>query len=745
MPSSEQEQIKVGYFPVQGMSCSACAVSVESILNKLPGVKSALVNFATAEVVVEYEASVTPEMLNDTVKSIGYGLDLQNVKTNEVRKKEEESYEIFRKNSIGASIFTIPVFVIGMFFMDWSPGKWVSMVLSTPVLFVFGKSFFISAFKKIRHGMVNMDTLVALSTGIAYVFSAFNTAFPQFWLRNNLTPHVYFEAATVIITFVLLGKMLEEKAKSNTNFALKQLIGLTPDKVNRISSNGEIENVSINEINKGNVLLIQPGEKIPVDGMVISGESYVDESMINGEPIPVLKQNDDKVFAGTINQKGSFRFKAEKVGKDTFLSGIIETVKKAQSSKAPMQKLADKIASIFVPTVLILSVLTFLIWIVFGGDQKYTHAFLAAVSVLVIACPCALGLATPTAIMVGIGKGAENHILIRNAAVLEKAGMVDTVVLDKTGTITTGRPNVSNFIKGPEFDEKHHYDLLNEIESNSEHPLAEAVIRYIKPFLNKKITISNFKSLTGKGVEAKGENGIRYMVGNERLVSEFGFKNKQPWFKDDSKENTGKTIVYFADSQNILAVIVIEDTIKEDSKNAIQSLISKNIDVIMLTGDGEGSAKYVASQTGIKHYKANQLPFNKYIEIEGLKQNGKKVAMVGDGINDAPALALADVSIAMSHGTDIAMNVSDITLIGSNLYSIVNAIKIAVETTKTIKQNLFWAFIYNLIGIPVAAGILYPLNGFMLNPMIAGGAMALSSVSVVLNSLRLKKLKIHRN
>ena len=511
-------------------------------------------------------------------------------------------------------------------------------------------------------------------------------------------------------------------------------MGLQPKTVMVIQPDGTEKQVAIEEVNVGAIILVKPGEKIAVDGMVISGHSYVDESMLSGEPVPVLKKENEKVFAGTINQKGSFQFKAVKVGKETMLAQIIRMVQDAQGSKAPVQKLVDKIAGIFVPIVIGIAILTFIAWIVLGGDNAVAQALLAAVTVLVIACPCALGLATPTAIMVGVGKGAENGILIKDAESLELARKVTAIVLDKTGTITEGRPQVTGIKWLDDADATK--DVLLSIEKQSEHPLAEAVVKNLEG--TPAVVLSHFDSITGKGAKATYKEET-YYVGNKKLLAENNIviadsllNQAEEWGKES------KTVIWFANSKQALSVIAISDKIKETSVQAIKELQDMNIELYMLTGDNEATAKAIAAQTGIKHYKAEVLPQHKADFIKELQQQGKTVAMVGDGINDSTALATADVSIAMGKGSDIAMDVAKMTIISSDLTKIPQAIRLSKQTVATIKQNLFWAFIYNLIGIPLAAGILYPINGFLLNPMIAGAAMALSSVSVVSNSLRLK-------
>jgi Cu2+-exporting ATPase len=724
-------------FPVLGMTCASCAGSAESIVKYEPGVIDASVNYATGNLTVEY----LPNMANATklqkaVQGIGYDLLI----VEEIKQQESletihaEKFKKLKNKTIWAVILSLTVVTIDMFFMDMPYGKEIMWAFSTPVVLWLGKDFFINAWKQAKHRSANMDTLVALSTGIAYIFSVFNMLFMDFWHQRGLHTHVYFEAAAVVIAFILLGKLLEEKAKENTSTAIKKLMGLQPKNVMVIAADGTEKQTAIEEVNVDDIIMVKPGEKIAVDGMVTSGNSYVDESMLSGESVPVLKTVNEKVFAGTINQKGSFQFKAVKVGKETMLAQIIKMVQDAQGSKAPVQKLVDKIAGIFVPVVIGIAILTFVLWIILGGENGLVQGLLAAVTVLVIACPCALGLATPTAIIVGVGKGAENGILIKDAESLELAKKVNAIVLDKTGTITQGRPEVTS-IQWLNNDDTTKAILLS-IEKQSEHPLAEAVVKHLGGVATT--ALSNFDSITGKGAKAEYNNET-YFVGNKKLLAENNIAiAEQLQNQSDEWGKQSKTVIWFANSKEALSVIAISDKIKETSVQAIKEMQGMGIELYMLTGDNEATAKAIAEQTGILHYKAEALPQHKADFVKELQQQGKVVAMVGDGINDSTALATADISIAMGKGSDIAMDVAKMTIISSDLTKIPQAIRLSKQTVATIKQNLFWAFIYNLIGIPLAAGILYPINGFLLNPMIAGAAMALSSVSVVSNSLRLK-------
>ena len=701
----------------------------------------------------------------------GYGLlwsdDESGDELAEAQKKaHEEYYYQVKTRTIASILLSIPVIIIGMGFMDWTPGRWISLVLSLPVLFYFGRHFYVNAWKQARHGQSNMDTLVALSTGIAFLFSLFNTLFPQVLLSRGYEVHVYYEAAVVIIAFVSLGKWLEERAKSNTSTALKKLMGLQPKNVHiwmakdsadrsSLSDNfdvqqGEEQVMPLKWVKEGQIIIVRPGEHVPVDGQVIFGESYVDESMITGEPIGVLKKKGERVYAGTINQKGSFYFIAEKVGKQTYLSQIISRVQQAQGSKAPVQKLVDRIAGVFVPFVLGIAVLSMVVWMVVGGQEMITQAILAAVAVLVIACPCALGLATPTAIMVGIGKGAEHQILIKDAQSLELAHKVDTVVLDKTGTLTQGRPALTDekwFLDGLEKEQSSVAAIIWAIEHQSEHPLSEAFLAHYQSDYNSsedKIVLTRFESMTGKGVEAEDQEGNSYTLGS---ISYLRDRYKNQWNAEvlSSQEDQfrqwegqAKTVIGFIMNEELRALFALADPLKPTAKGGIDALGRQGLRVIMLSGDSSKTAEAVAKELGIEEVWAQMLPEQKADKIRALQAQGCIVAMVGDGINDSEALVAADVSVAMGQGSDIAMDVAKVTLISSDPGLLAKAFTLSHDTVRGIRQNLFWAFIYNIIGIPIAAGVLYPFNGFLLDPMIAGAAMAFSSVSVVTNSLRLK-------
>ena len=761
-------------FPILGMSCAACAARVDKTLNKQPGVCQASVNYAAATALVEYDpAQTSPEALQHAVQEAGYNLIITHDEhtANEVEEAHAKKYQSLKQRTTWAILLAIPIAVIGMGFMDRPWAGWVTWALSTPVVFALGRSFFGNAWKQLKHGSANMDTLVACSTGVAYLFSVFNLFFPDFWLSRGITPHVYFESSAVIIAFILLGRLLEERAKGNTSQAIKKLMGLQPKTVTLVISNEELrmkneeclgmpngnssfggeadilhssfKEVPINQVKPGDIIMVKPGERIAVDGVVTEGSSYVDESMLSGEPVPVAKLKDAKVYAGTINQKGSFRFRANKVGTDTLLARIIHLVQDAQGSKAPVQKLVDKVAAVFVPVIMGIAVLSFALWMVFDPSEGFTHGLLALVTVLIIACPCALGLATPTAIMVGIGKGAERGILIKDAESLEIARKVNAVILDKTGTVTEGHPAVQHILWADE-KARQYAPVLLALERKSEHPLAEAILLNEELRMNnEELGVESFESLTGRGVKGVYK-GVAYYAGNHRLTEG---KRIAPNLQEAASawEAEAQTVVWFANETEALAVIAIADRIKPSSIEAIRTLQAEGIEVHLLTGDNEKTAQAIARQAGIAHYRAGLLPQDKAAYVRQLQQTGKAVAMVGDGINDSAALAGADLSIAMGSGSDIAMDVAKMTLISSDLRKIPEALRLSRLTVRTIRQNLFWAFIYNMVGVPIAAGVLYPINGFLLNPMIGGAAMAFSSVSVVTNSLRLRRKRLSDN
>jgi P-type Cu2+ transporter len=734
-------------YPISGMSCANCALNVEKTLKRQPGIANASVNFADSSVLVEFnsgEADALP--LQSALRSAGYDLIIEE---HSAKKREEEHqarFKALKAKTIFAISLSVPVMVISMFFMNPSDGRagipftnLIMLALTLPVLLWSGRYFFINAVKQARQGTANMDTLVAMSTGIAFLFSVFNTFFPHFWHVRGLHPHVYYEASAAVIAFILVGKLLEERAKSRTSSAIKKLMGLQPSIVTKVDENGQETAVPVHLVKRGDSVRVRPGDKIPVDGDILSGYSFIDESTMTGESIPSEKVAGDKVFAGTLNMNGSFIMTAGQVGSETMLSRIIETVRLAQGSKAPVQKIVDRIAGIFVPVVIAISILSFIVWMAFGGENALPHALMAMVTVLVIACPCALGLATPTAIMVGMGRGAQNGILIKDAESLETIHRVNAIVLDKTGTITEGKPMVTGIEWHNSPRDRHESErILHAIEKQSSHPLAIAVTRYLNTLTSDPVIGDQFENLSGKGIRARF-NGKIYLVGNMKLMDEQNVEISQNNIPEGEKAaGESKTMIYFACDVTLLATIYLADKIRETSSKAIRDLKNQGIGVYMLSGDNLQTARDVAEKVGIIHFSANFLPADKADFIQQLQREKKIVAMAGDGINDSQALVQADVSIAMGKGSDVAMEVAGMTLVTSDLRQISKAIRLSKLTVQTIHQNLFWAFIYNLIGIPIAAGALYPLWGFMLNPMIAAAAMAMSSVSVVSNSLRLR-------
>lgn len=726
-------------YNVLGMSCASCVAHVQKALQKEKGVTDARVNLANHVAQIEFDPKTTsPQKLKKAVDSIGFELIIEGKTKDEIKAIQAEDLSGLKHKTLLAVIFIIPLATIAMGFHTMPYANYIMWVLATPFLY-FGSQFYIGAWKQLKHKTSNMDTLVALSTGIAYLFSISTTLFPDFWRNHGMEPHVYFEVTGMVITFILIGRYLEARAKQGTATAIEQLIGLQPNTATLVK-NGEFIEIKIEDVKIGDELLVKPGEKIAVDGVVTNGNSFVDESMITGEPLAAEKNLNDKVFAGTINQTGNFHYQAEKIGKDTLLSQIIRMVEEAQGSQAPIQKTVDKIASIFVPVVVIISIITFFAWFILSPDNGVVQGLLSMITVLIIACPCALGLATPTAIMVGTGKGASNGILIKGAEALERTKKVTAIVLDKTGTITEGKPEVAAMTWNGEEDSELK-NILYSIESYSEHPLSHAIKKHLE---NDATLLTNIKvnTLPGRGLSATVDDK-KYFIGNEKLLKDESIdidKNIMRWTTDSADKSN--TLVYFASSEKVYAVIAIADKIKPTSKEAIAKLQDGGIKIYMLTGDNQQSADLIAKQVGIKNVTASVLPAEKTVFIQKLQQEGEVVAMVGDGINDSGALAVADVSIAMGHGSDIAIDVAQVTIISSDLNKVSQAIKLSKATVSTIHTNLFWAFIYNIIGIPIAAGILYPICGFLLNPMIAGAAMALSSVSVVSNSLRLKMKRI---
>ncbi len=704
----------------------------------------------------QYSCPMHPEIIRDEPGDCSIcGMDLVPVKAN--TSAEEKKYRQLLKKFWIAVGFTLPVFFIAMSEMipnnplysllELKYWNWIQFSLSLPVVFYATWMFFERAYRSIKNRNLNMFTLIGIGAGVAWLFSVagmlFPDVFPSQFKTEAGTVHVYFEAATVILTLVLLGQVLEARAHSKTNDAVKELLKIAPNSAVRIV-NGREEVIAIDRINIGDLLRVKPGNKIPVDGIITEGESSVDESMITGEPIPVFKKEGDRVRSGTINGKRSFVVKAEKISSDTLLSQIIEMVNKASRSQAPIQKLADKISGYFVPVVVLISVITFIIWAIYGPEPTYVYALVNAIAVLIIACPCALGLATPMSVMVGVGKGAQSGVLIKNAEAIERMDKIDTLIIDKTGTITEGRPSVERVRTiGDSLSEGEILQRMVSLNLLSEHPLAEATVKYGK---ERKVTIlevTHFNSVTGKGVTGI-ITGERVAIGNERMMQEAGAVIPEILREEISREQqNGKTVSYISVDKLTVGYIVIGDKIKETGKAAIKKLQQKGVDVMMLTGDNHQTAKAVALELNLEHFKAEMLPQDKLKEVERLQNEGHKVAMAGDGINDAPALAKSDVGIAMGTGTDVAIESAAITLVKGDLNGIVKARNLSVKVMKNIKQNLFFALIYNTIGVPVAAGVLFPFFGILLSPMIAALAMSFSSVSVITNALRLRTININ--
>ncbi|MCU0415986.1 MAG: cadmium-translocating P-type ATPase [Cytophagaceae bacterium] len=734
--------IKKEIYPVTEMSCASCALQVEQHLQKQPGIVRASVQYASQEAQIEFDPTIIqPEAIQSTVQSIGYNLILPS--TTEIPTIEDpfkRSYRTTKQNLIGASILTLPIFFLGMFFMHHPYSMMLQLVFSTPVIFYYGRRFFEHAEKQLLSGYSSMDTLIALSTGTAYVYSSILT------IRYILIPHsshtvpsVYFESAAVVITFVLLGKWLEARAKTQTGAALRALIGLQPDTAYLWSENEVSQPIPIASIQSGNLLLIKPGSYLPVDGKVISGTSYVNESSITGEPLPVLKSSGDTVYAGTLNQEGSMCIRAEQVGSTTLLSQIIQRVKEAQSSKAPIEKKVNILSSYFVPVILFISLITLLGWGLVGGEDGWSKGFYFMITVLVVACPCALGLATPTALMVGIGKGARQGILIKDAESLERAHALNILVVDKTGTLTEGKPHVvDSWFTG---NEELYTSILYGIEEQSTHPLAQAVVQFATLKNSTPLRPDTIETIPGKGIQAYYQQdtfslGSSVFLKNTSLSSDLVDLLKT-W------NEKGYTIVVLVEHNICVAALAISDTLKPHAPIVVKQLEQEGIEVHMLTGDSRSSAQSIADLVGIKNVWAEQLPGDKEDYIKRLQAQGKVVGMVGDGINDSQALAQADVSIAMGEGSDLAIDVAQMTLLPADLKKLPKAVLLSKQTIQIVYQNLFWAFLYNIIAIPIAAGWLYPWTGWQLNPMIAGGAMALSSISVILNSLRLNYKKLN--
>jgi len=741
---------------LRGMSCASCANSIEDAIQSVPGVSECSVNFGAELASVTYDSEKTDiEAIQDAIDAAGYfgqPVQEQDILTGdddgERKARLTESRELTRKVWIGGIISTI--LVIGSLpamtglhiplIPMWLHNFWLQAVLTAPVQFWCGKSFYINSWKALKRHAATMDTLIALGTSAAYFYSLFVTIFPGFLIAQGLSPSVYYEVAAVVITLILLGKLFENRAKGQTSEAIRKLMGLQA-RTARIIRNGKEMEVPIAEVQLGDVILVRPGEKIPTDGEVIEGSSTVDEAMVTGESVAVKKQPGDEVIGATINKTGSFKFRTTRVGKDTFLAQIVKLVQQAQGSKAPIQRLADQVTGWFVPAVIAIAIATFIIWYNFMGNV--TLAIITTVGVLIIACPCALGLATPTSIMVGTGKGAENGILIKGADSLELAHKLQTIVLDKTGTLTQGKPTVTDFITVEGTANNNELKLLQlaaSIERNSEHPIAEAVVQYAQSQAVDLTAAHNFQAVAGSGVQGNVINKL-VQVGTRRWMSELGIDTEALKSHWDRLEYLGKTVIWIAVDGKAQGIMAISDALKPSSARVVQTLQKLGLEVVMLTGDNQRTSEIIAREVGIKRVLAEVRPDQKAFTVEQLQAEGKVVAMVGDGINDAPALAQADVGIAIGTGTDVAIAASDITLISGDLQGIVTAIQLSRATIRNIRQNLFFAFIYNVAGIPIAAGILFPIFGWLLSPIIAGAAMAFSSVSVVTNALRLRSFQ----
>jgi Cu2+-exporting ATPase len=720
---------------VSGLHCASCAQNVEKKLKQQPGVHYAAVNYTNSMARLEFDSALTNlSILRSAIRSIGYDLLLP--QTADEKMKFKDPYIELRGNALWAISLALPVMVLSMFFMHLRFVNVWMWVLTTPVVLWFGRSFFINAFQQARNGVAGMDILIALSAGIAYLFSVFNTLFPSVWHKWGLPAHVYFEAAAMIIAFILLGRMLEERAKAATASVIKKLAGLQPSQATLLDDIGNELRVDIASIQVGNRLRVRSGEAIPVDGVIISGYASVNEGTLTGESLPVEKSGGDDVYSGTLNVTGSITLRATKVGSETMLARIVELVKKAQNSKIPVQRMADRAAGIFVPVVLAIALVTFLIWLAAGSVP---HTVLTMITVLVIACPCALGLATPTAIMVGIGKGAEMGILFRDAQSLEKLCKVDTVIMDKTGTLTLGKPAVVDVIWSVNDQNRRVAEqIFMAGETKSSHPLADALVSWFRGAQVQPVEIEQFEYVPGMGNRIIFE-GKKYFSGSVSFMTLHDIRMSDSLLQAISKwESENKTCVCLASEEDAIAVVALADEIDNRAVDGISMLRAMGIDIYMLTGDNENTARAVAKTTGIDQVVAGMKPEEKYDFVKKRQQEGSIVAMAGDGVNDTPALTQADVSIAMGKGSNVAMDAAGLTIVSNDLRQIPNAIQLSALTLRTIRQNLIWASLYNLIAIPIAAGVLYPFGGFLLNPMMAAAAMALSSVSVVSNSLRLR-------
>ncbi len=729
--------------PVEGMECAACAVRVEKALGKQTGVRSASVNYATAEALVAYDPAATSlDRLAAAVEATGYRVRTETPDEAEAAEEREAGYRATRRRTIIAVLLSLPVMVLSMAHgaLDFAGMRWVMLALTTPVVVWAGAPFFAGAWRSLRHRATDMNTLVALGVGAAYGYSALATLAPGLWVRTTgAVPEVYFEAAAVIVTLILLGRRLEERAKRQTGAAVRALIGLQPETA-RVRRDGREVEVPVADVAVGDVLVVRPGERVPLDGTVTEGASAVDESMLTGEPLPVEKRPGDAVTGATLNRTGAFAFRVTRTGEGTTLAQIVRLVREAQGRKAPIQRLADTVAGVFVPVVLLIAVAAFVVWLAVGPEPPLAHALLALVSVLIIACPCALGLATPTAIVVATGRAAEQGLLFKGGDAVERVGDVEVVLLDKTGTLTEGTPRLTDIAPLGRWTEADLLAFAAAAEARSEHPIGEAIVAEAEARRLALPPAEAFESQTGLGIEATvGGRAVR--IGNRDFLAEHGIEQTGLDGIEADLARSGKTVVRVAIAGEAAGVLAVADTVRPTSKEAVAALHGLGLEVVMVTGDAEASARAVAAAVGIERVEANVRPADKAEVVRRYQRAGKTVAMVGDGINDAPALAAADVGVAMGAGTDIAVEASDVTLVRDSLLAVADAFRLSRRTMRTIRQNLFFAFVYNVVGIPVAAGVLYPAFGLLLSPVIASAAMALSSVSVVTNSLRLRRLR----
>lgn len=720
-------------FPVRGMTCAACSAHVGKALRGVAGVEKVGVNLATNTASVEYDSRrCGAEQLRDAVREAGYDLIIDKRDEEEAEREEERHHQRMIRSVIGATLTAATVFVLSMRYGGEAWSGWVQMVLAAASMILFGREFHLNALRQARHGTSNMDTLVSVSTTVAFAFSTFNLMWPEVWEQHGLQAHLYYESVTMITAFILIGRTLEHRAKRRTTEALRSLQDLRPQVAHVVDEDGREEDKPAEALRNGERMIVRSGERIAADGVVESGTTYTDESMLSGESNAVFKEKGSKVYAGTLNQNGTIRIRITQSGEETVLSDIVRLMQEAQGSRAPIEKLVDKIAAVFVPLIILLSFLTLVTWLLLDPEEGLTRGILSMVSVLIIACPCSLGLATPTAVMVGIGRGAKEGLLIKDAEALETARKIDVIVLDKTGTLTNGQPRVTEWEwHAKEEERKRMTDILHAMEQLSSHPNAKAILTHIqKEQEPQKVTVSDYKDHPGKGITAQVE-GHRCIAGNKALMMDEGIESIPK-----------KGSIYFAIDGKIVASLKAEDTVKSTAGRAIEELKNSGRRVVMLTGDSRESAERIAREAGIEETRAETLPQEKERLLRQLQSEGMKCAMIGDGINDSVAMARADLSVAMGNGSDIAIHTAMVTIVSGDLRKIGALVRLSEATVRTIRENLFWAFLYNVTAIPIAAGVLYPLCGVLISPMVGAAAMACSSVSVVLNSLRLNRRNV---